>query len=67
VCLRFKWVLKRRIMQVDRKGEVCECTVVRYDRRSARHEVEWSGKEAQQARGRAWVDFAEDMVYREVE
>jgi hypothetical protein len=53
-------------MQVDRKGDVCDCVVARYDRRSARHEVVWTDGGSQRVSGRAWVDFAEDMVYTEV-
>jgi hypothetical protein len=52
-------------MQVDRKGKACDCVVARYDRRSARHEVEWTDGHSQQVR--AWVDFAQDLVYGEVE
>jgi hypothetical protein len=42
---------------------------MRYDRRMARHEVEWTVKDSgngRSAKRKKWVDFAEDMVYREV-
>ena len=60
-------------VQFDRRGKLTTGVVVRYDARSARHELEWSQKRGKRTaegllvdRQSAWVDFAADVVYREV-
>jgi hypothetical protein len=58
-------------MQIDRRGDQCECMVVGYDRCRGMHKVQWTSEASHDARGRGqikedWVDFAEDIVYREI-
>jgi hypothetical protein len=60
-------------MQIDLQGKTVAATVVQYTARTGRHEVEWrqessqiqpGAEETQSSRG--MVDFAADLVYREL-
>jgi hypothetical protein len=58
-------------MLIDRRGDECHCMVVGYDRHRGMHKVHWTVEASQSASGRGeikedWVDFAEDIVYREI-